>query len=400
MSVTLDVDFKTLFSIVGGVIENSYPVIIRGRHGCGKSEVVYWIQSCLAYDPNTDQVRFYTDKSKVPSGHIVLEMVERRASQMTEGDLVGLPSVAGNRTSFNPPDWFKTACEKPCLLFLDEVDRATIEVRQGIFELTDSRKLNGHKLHPGTRIFAAVNGGKHAQQYQVGEMDPAELDRWSVFDVEPSVEDWLNWATMSNAQGKRNVHVMITDFIRNEKKHLEHTDGQYEPNKKYPSRRSWKRCSDVLASGGYLDGDLTPDELGKLQVLSAAFVGMEAAVGLGNYIRTYKRRLTPEDIINKGKWQETDKWDTNEHMAMAEKMMETKILEKKFTEEQIANIAHYFLTLPSEIATLLFKYLGKSGNKENTVAFYKAEVTHKGQKIKIGEFMVKMLAPQKATQPK
>jgi hypothetical protein len=32
-------------------------------------------------------------------------------------------------------------------LFLDEVDRATLEVRQGIFELTDSRKLNGHYLH-------------------------------------------------------------------------------------------------------------------------------------------------------------------------------------------------------------------------------------------------------------
>ena len=109
-----------------------------------------------------------------------LPVVERRASQMTEGDLVGLPSIEGNRTSFNPPDWFKQACEEPVCLFLDEVDRATLEVRQGIFELTDSRKLNGHHLHPDTIIFAAVNGGEHGEHYQVNEMDPAELDRWSL----------------------------------------------------------------------------------------------------------------------------------------------------------------------------------------------------------------------------
>ena len=110
-----------------------------------------------------------------------LPVVERRASQMTEGDLVGLPVIDGECTRFNPPDWFKQACNEPVALFLDEVDRATIEVRQGIFELTDSRKLNGFALHPETLIFAAVNGGEHGEQYQVGEMDPAELDRWTVF---------------------------------------------------------------------------------------------------------------------------------------------------------------------------------------------------------------------------
>ena len=62
----------------------------------------------------------------------------------------------------------------------DEVDRATMEVRQGIFELCDSRKIAGQTLHPDTLIFAAVNGGEHGAQYQVGEMDPAELDRYTV----------------------------------------------------------------------------------------------------------------------------------------------------------------------------------------------------------------------------
>jgi len=131
------IDFETFFKVVPSVIEAKFPVIIRGRHGIGKSEIVYQV-----------------------AREIGLDVVERRASQMTEGDLVGLPVIKGESTSWNPPDWFKLACDTPVALFLDEVDRAVIEVRQGIFELTDSRKLNGHSLHPDTVVFAAVNGGE------------------------------------------------------------------------------------------------------------------------------------------------------------------------------------------------------------------------------------------------
>ena len=166
----MSVDFKTFLNIVPHVVDIKKPVLLRGRHGIGKSEIVYQ----------------FAEAKELP-------VVERRASQMTEGDLLGLPSVEGGVTAWCAPDWLHRACTEPVILFLDEVDRATSEVRQGIFELTDSRKISGNVLHPDTLIFAAVNGGEHGSQYQVGEMDPAELDRWTVFDLEPSVEDWLNW---------------------------------------------------------------------------------------------------------------------------------------------------------------------------------------------------------------
>ena len=136
------VDFKTFRAIVPHVTAARFPVLLRGRHGVGKSEVVYQLATDLG-----------------------LPVVERRASQMTEGDLLGLPSTDGAVTTWNPPAWFKTACDEPVVLFLDEVDRATPEVRQGIFELTDSRKLAGFSLHADTIIVAAVNGGEHGAQY-------------------------------------------------------------------------------------------------------------------------------------------------------------------------------------------------------------------------------------------
>ena len=177
----MSIDFKTFNTIAPLVANSRLPILLRGRHGIGKSQVVYQL-----------------------AGSLERPVVERRASQMTEGDLVGLPDntdkeIGGMRaTTFNPPDWFLTAVAEPVVLFFDEVDRAVPEVRQGLFELMDSRKLNGITIHPDTVVIAAINGGEHGSQYQVHEMDPAELDRYTVFDVEPTVEDWLAW-------GKDNV---------------------------------------------------------------------------------------------------------------------------------------------------------------------------------------------------
>ena len=329
------VDFKTFISLAPAVSAARLPVLLRGRHGVGKSQVVYQ----LAANAN-------------------LPVVERRASQMTEGDLVGLPSIDGNRTSFNPPDWFKTACEEPVCLFLDEVDRATLEVRQGIFELTDSRKLNGHHLHPDTIVFAAINGGEHGEQYQVNEMDPAELDRWSVWDVEPTVEDWLAW-------GKDNVDSLMLDFINQNRALLEHS-GDIEPNKRYPSRRSWKRLNDVLAQADALEAGPT------MFNLAQSFVGFEAAVALNDFAKNYERVVTVEQLLNGDRVDALSAYSLNEHCALIERLEAEEICKADFSPEHVSNLANYFITLPSEAAMKLWTVISTAGVQENVIKFHSA----------------------------
>ena len=229
----MSVDFKTFLSIAPHILDQKLPVLVRGRHGVGKSEVVYQIAASRN-----------------------LPIVERRASQMTEGDLLGLPdtcdtAISGRKaTTWNAPDWMVTACEQPVLLFLDEVDRATLEVRQGLFE----------------------------------------LNRWTVFDVEPSVEDWLGWA-------KDNVDEVLWDFVNHNRVHLEHA-GEFEPNKVYPSRRSWKRFNDVAVPTGAFTQDGQNGEL--LYNLATAFVGFEGAVALKDFVERYEWQVTIEDILDSG----------------------------------------------------------------------------------------------------
>ena len=331
------IDFATFNTIVPLVIDAALPVMIRGRHGVGKSELVYQTAKELG-----------------------LPVVERRASQMTEGDLMGLPSIDGNSTIWNAPDWLKTACEQPVALFLDEVDRATPEVRQGIFELTDSRKLNGWNLHPGTRIFAAVNGGEAcASQYQVGEMDPAELDRWTVFDVEPTTGDWLVWA-------KDKVGGLVWDFINQNRQHLEHA-GEYEPNKVYPSRRSWAR----------LDQTMGNMEVGSaFLALAAGFVGFEAAVTFRDFAANYERQVTVEDILDRGRISRTTDFGVTEHCALVEKLAQSGRFAEALSDTQIHNLADYFVSLPSEAAMKLFEHIGANENdQQNLIKLHRATAT-------------------------
>ena len=70
------IDFKTLLQVAPHVLSGRKPLLLRGRHGIGKSEVVYQIAAELG-----------------------LPVVERRASQMTEGDLLGLPSLKSGVTT-------------------------------------------------------------------------------------------------------------------------------------------------------------------------------------------------------------------------------------------------------------------------------------------------------------
>ncbi len=344
------VDFKTFVAIAPHVTAVRKPVLLRGRHGVGKSCVVYQTAEALG-----------------------LPVVERRASQMTEGDLLGLPTTDGGTTSFCPPDWYAECCNEPRVLFLDEVDRATVEVRQGIFELTDSRKLAGHHLHPDTVIFAAVNGGEHGEQYQVGEMDPAELDRWTVFDVEPSIEDWLTWA-------KDNVDGMVWDFINNNRNHLEHT-GDFEPNKVYPSRRSWDRLNGCLTTANLL-GESSPT----LFNLSAAFVGFEAAVSFNDFVLNYERQVTVADILDNGSINKTADFAINEHTALVDKMEASEVFAAELTEGQVTNLATYFLTLPSEVAMKLWTVLG-NGLVNNTIKLHQASVDGKS----VSGYLVELL---------
>ena len=347
------IPFSSFIKTAPYVLKIKKPVLIRGRHGIGKSETVYQVAKDMG-----------------------LPVVERRASQMTEGDLLGLPDnrdvvVNGIKaTTFNPPDWFVTACTEPVVLFFDEIDRATMEVRQGIFELTDSRKINGHYLHPDTSIMGAVNGGEHGAQYQVGEFDPAELDRWTVFDLEPTTEDFLHWA-------KGKIDDMVWDFINNNHKHLIHTD-DYEPNKVYPTPRSWVRFNECVVNGDLLDKtDGTTNAI--IFNLAQGFVGLEGAVAFIDFRKNYSRQVTIEHLLDEGRFDKVKDWGINDHLAMIEKFENKDVFVELLNETRAQNVLDYFAMIPSECAMKLWTLINLEESHEDNMTLIHGGRTSKGE---------------------
>lgn len=282
------IDLQTFVSIAKPVLAEGYPVLIRGRHGIGKSESAYEIAQGLGTYIGLD----------VPD----LKVIELRASQMNEGDLLGLPFLEDDVTVFKPPKWFRECQESPCLLVLDELNRASTQVKQALMQLTDSHGLAGKSLHADTRIIGAVNTGV---DYNVADMDPAELDRWVVWDVEPTLDDWVKWAkrkvflSYDKKKGfiegsQANVEPIIVEFIQKSMGALEH-EGQFQPDEVYPSRRSWKRFSDVVRSANinlYDKGNAN-----QVFNLLTGFVGNDVALQFREYMINLEQQLGASDIL-------------------------------------------------------------------------------------------------------
>jgi len=250
------------FLKVAPLLPGETSVLLRGAHGIGKSQVVRQVAK-----------------------HFGLTVIDRRLSQMSEGDMIGLPSTDGEVTRFNPPDWYKQACSKPVCLFLDELNRATPEVMQAAFQVVLDRELNGWKLHKDTRVFAAINTGG---SYTVNEMDPALLDRFWAIDLTPDVEDWLAWAKESGR-----VHENVVTFIAGNEKWLDPPKNG-DPGAVSPSRRSWERLSNALNIAGVAE---TPDDP-VFYSLCLGYVGTEATIAFHGYVKTIDAQVTGEEILN------------------------------------------------------------------------------------------------------
>jgi len=350
------VNRKQLIHIMEHITSNGFPLLIRGRHGIGKSELVY------------QQAK----KDGKP-------VVEIRASVMSEGDLTGLPFKGPNFsvysssslseepenihcTKYGPPEWFLKACVEPVWLFLDEVDRGSREVRQGFFQINDSRQLNGYKLHPETRLVACVNGGgSWSSDYHVDDMDPAELDRYAVVDFEPTVDEWLDWA-------RDNIHSDVVMFFMDvqNQQHLEHI-GTHEPGKKYPSRRSWARVSSVLTS--FLKSSpISEDNRFVVEHLVMSQVGDLAAAAFVNFALSVSRVVTPEVVLVNGRTDILDVYTIIDHRSFLEKIINEGWFDNKLHLIPAKNLTVYFQKLPETLVALTFRIMSER-NAESAEKF-------------------------------
>ena len=295
------------------VLPPNKSVLIVGPHGVGKSQLAGQV-----------------------ADHFGIRKIDRRLSQMTEGDMIGLPVVSDGVTRFLPVDWFYAGCQEPCEILLDEFNRATPEIMGAAMQIILDRELNGHTLHPETRVYACINGGAH---YSVNEMDQALVNRFAIFHLDPDLEDWITWAT-----GPGNIDPVIVDYIRNHPVELRFKDlDKMEPLTAYPTNRGWESVDKCLKHAkmvpSEISGNSPPPTFFQL---CAAILGHPSAVGFTKFVKEYARVMNASDILdnwakNKAK---IKKLTHDEKLSLVSKLGDS-CKKDTWTDEQAKNVMDF-----------------------------------------------------------
>lgn len=340
--------------------------LIRGPHGIGKSAVAY--QMAEVWGLKT--------------------VIERRISQLSEGDMIGLPDRGAVRThngiehgvtKFLPTDWFLQAEFEPCLVFLDEVNRGTPEVMQACFQFIEKGEMNGRKIHPESRIIAAIN---YSKEYQVTPLDPAFLDRFWVADLSPDKTDWLNWARLDIEKGGGGISLGTIDFIAQcNEDHFEIKSEKLASYNQFdilPSRRSWERLDRHVnyEFEGKTLADNPTDAV--FYDICRGFVGPDAARAYSKFLSEQEANVTPEDVINDFKKvkKRVKLLKPEGQVALIDKIKHY-ILSKNviFTNEQGANLGEFMKCLKPEVGVTMWTAIS-STNLQNAAVFHKYIAHH------------------------
>lgn len=247
------------FLIQSGLVPN-----IIGKHGIGKSSVVaqYAKENGYTFHP------FFL-------------------GQMSDnGDLLGLPEfdrdASGKALSVSFIHPAKLPKKPRSILFFDELNRASKELLQAIFQLALEGTLHDYTLPEDSAIIMAMNPA--TDDYSVLDFaDKAFADRFVHINLDPTHEEFHSY--MNSRYGTSS----ISDFLRQQTKLLEETD--LKPvtlDFVKPSRRSWDRLQKLENTG-------MPENL--FREAGMGIVGTAAMVAYSSWKETQVTILSGKEVI-------------------------------------------------------------------------------------------------------
>ena len=342
-------DIKT-FNAVASKLPAEMAILMRGPTGVGKSFL-----------------------GKAISTELGLPFIDVRLSVMSEGDVAGYPDLEGMKKNgimtMCMPSWFMRACKEPVVLMLDEMNRALPGVQQSAFQLVLDRELGNdedgvpYKLHPDTRIIAAVN---HGAEYDVNDMDPALLRRFWTVDIDPTSEDWILWA------GENDIDEVMIDFIRQNPAHLRVDPTQVEPGSVAPNPASWHRLNTSLTHMGMNPTAICGQKVAGFYSVSSGFVGAEAAIALTDFVANYELVITAEDIVDRFD-DVKDRVEAQPASGLAHviEKLATHCKAETWNAKQAKNVAAFADSLTGELLVQMWNAVSNTQNLPNIQKIHK-----------------------------
>lgn len=309
---------------------------IRGIPGVGKSQIIHQIKEELGFD----------------------EVIDLRMSQHDDTDIKGIPMRINGVFEWVPPEFIPVVVnskfkDKKVILFFDELNRASMETIQSVFEVILDYKVGGKKLTENCFVVAAGNFGIE-DGCQVTELDTAFWNRVAKFTVEEkdvTIDSWIK--EFAKPKG---INANIINFLEVHPRFLYHNKAEDS----LITPRSWEMLSKLLNYFPKAQHIETVANIGQGIIHSATSQFI-------TYLEENKKRLmSPESLINAKNTEEIKKYfeenEREEIYRMITEVISFSEKKDKYTKKQLTNVKFFIDLLNDDQKVATFKHgLDKDG---------------------------------------
>jgi hypothetical protein len=257
---TMQVTSSQLFELLSLYVPKRLPVLITGRPGIGKSDIV-------------EQVAQATDHELLIS-HPVVE-------DPTDSKGLPFPSRDGLTAQFLPFGDLERAlsARRPMIWFLDDLGQASPAVQAAKMQLLLARRIGEHVL-PSNVTFLAATNRRTDNAGVTGILDPVISRFATVVELTPTILDWTTWAV------KAGIPPALIAFLRFRPDLLsvQKTTRDIENT---PSPRSWGFVAKTMA--------VVPKSLEHISF--AGSVGEGAGTELVSFLQIFRELPSPDAIL-------------------------------------------------------------------------------------------------------
>jgi ATPase family associated with various cellular activities (AAA) len=326
----LDLSKVTDFSVMPKVIRDSMSDLTPRER---KYFMTMWPKSGVMY---------ITSKPGIAKSAIARSIADKmnfrymdiRLSMVDETDVGLYPNISDvdgiKCLDFVVPKWALEANKQPTIIHFEELNRATLQVRNAALQILLERQIGiDFKFNDTVLMMCSGNLGDE-DGTDVEEFDNALNNRLIHFNHTLGADEWIdNFA-------KVNIHNVITSYIKAFPEKL--YQNPTENSKAYATPRSWRFLSDFIIQN--FGKDASPKEfLPALQEVAHGYIGN----GAQRFLQYCQEmiNLTIHDILDRYDQVEKElaKYNRDKNSELINSLKEFDI--KKLTEKQLNNVTKF-----------------------------------------------------------